>query len=72
MLTAYSVMQYLDLRYVIELANLFRAKVVNVAESRLMLELTGEPEKIDSFIGLLQPYGVKEIVRTGISALERD
>ena len=57
---------------VIEIANLFRAKVVNVAESRLMLELTGEPEKIDSFIGLLQPYGVKEIVRTGISALERD
>ena len=37
-----------------------------------MLELTGEPEKIDSFIGLLQPYGVKELVRTGISALERD
>lgn len=57
---------------VIEIANLFRAKVVNVAESRLMLELTGEPEKIDSFIGLLRPYGVKEIVRTGISALERD
>lgn len=57
---------------VIEIANLFRAKVVNVAESRLMLELTGKPEKIDSFIGLLQPYGVKEIVRTGISALERD
>lgn len=57
---------------VIEIANLFRAKVVNVAESRLMLELTGGPEKIDSFIGLLQPYGVKEIVRTGISALERD
>ena len=57
---------------VIEIANLFRAKVVNVAESRLMLELTGEPEKIDSFIGLLQQYGVKELVRTGISALERD
>ena len=57
---------------VIEIANLFRAKVVNVAESRLMLELTGEPEKIDSFIELLQPYGVKELVRTGISALERD
>lgn len=57
---------------VIEIANLFRAKVVNVAESRLMLELTGKPEKIDSFRGLLQPYGVKEIVRTGISALERD
>ena len=57
---------------VIEIANLFRAKVVNVAESRLMLELTGEPEKRDSFIGLLQPYGVKELVRTGISALERD
>ena len=57
---------------IIEIANLFRAKVVNVGESSLMLELTGEPEKINSFIGLLRPYRIKKLVRTGISALERD
>ena len=57
---------------IIEIANLLRAKVVNVGESSLMLELTGEPEKINSFIGLLRPYRIKKLVRTGISALERD
>jgi len=56
---------------VIEIANLFRAKVVNVGESSLMLELTGEPQKINSFIGLLRPYNIGKMVRTGISALER-
>ncbi len=57
---------------IIKTANLFRAKVVNVGESSLMLELTGEPEKIDSFISLLKPYTITKLVRTGISALERE
>ncbi|MCH5324048.1 MAG: acetolactate synthase small subunit [Eubacterium sp.] len=57
---------------IIEIANLFRAKVVNVGEDSLMLELTGEPEKINSFIGLLRPFKIDKIVRTGICALERD
>lgn len=56
---------------IIEIANLFRAKIVNVGETSLMLELTGEPEKINSFIGLLRPYQINKLVRTGISALER-
>lgn len=59
-------------RPIIETANLFRAKVVNVGEASLMLELTGEPEKIDSFISLLRPYHINKLVRTGVSALERD
>ena len=37
-----------------------------------MLELTGEPRKIDSFIDLLKPFGIIKMVRSGISALERD
>ncbi len=57
---------------IIEIANLFRAKVVNVGEDSLMLELTGEPEKISSFIGLLRPFKIDKMVRTGICALERD
>lgn len=56
---------------IIEIANLFRAKIVNIAETDLMFELTGEPEKINAFIDLLRPYGIIKLVRTGISALER-
>lgn len=56
---------------IIEITNLFSAKVVNIGETELMFELTGEPAKINSFIDLLRPYGINKLVRTGISALER-
>lgn len=55
----------------IEIANLFGAKLVNIAHTELMFELTGEPEKINAFIELLRPYHINKLVRTGISALER-
>lgn len=57
---------------IIEAANLFRAKVVDIKEDSLMLELTGEPAKINSFIDLLKPFHITKIVRTGITAMERD
>lgn len=56
---------------IIEITNLFSAKVVNIGATELMFELTGEPAKINSFIDLLRPYGINKLVRTGISALER-
>ncbi|NLJ16901.1 MAG: acetolactate synthase small subunit [Clostridiales bacterium] len=59
-------------QHMIEVANLFGAKIVNVAQQELMFELTGEPEKINAFIDLLRPYHINKLVRTGISALERD
>ncbi len=55
----------------IDLANLFKAKVVDVGEDNLMLELTGEPGSVDAFIRLARPYGIKKLVKTGITALER-
>ena len=55
-----------------EIANLYRAKPVDVSADSIMLELTGEPRKIDSFIDLLKPFGIIKMVRSGISALERD
>ena len=61
-----------DRRGIVEVANLFRAKSVDIAEDSIMLELTGKPEKIDSFISLLKPFGIVKMVRSGISALERD
>ncbi len=61
-----------DRQKIIEIANLFRAKLVDIAADSVMLELTGEPAKLDSFIGLLKPYGIIKMVRSGISALERN
>jgi acetolactate synthase I/III small subunit len=57
--------------HVIELANVFRARVVDVAPESLTLEITGAEEKIDGLLELLRPYGVLEMVRTGIVAMRR-
>lgn len=56
---------------IINYANIFRARVVDVASESLMVEITGDPDKIDAFIQLMKPFGVKEIARTGITALSR-
>lgn len=49
----------------------FRASVVDVGRSSLIIQVTGDREKNDALIELLKPYGVKEIARTGITALVR-
>ncbi|MGN0639952.1 MAG: acetolactate synthase small subunit [Oscillospiraceae bacterium] len=61
-----------DRHKIIEIANLYRAKPVDVGKESIMLELTGEPAKIDSFLDLLKPFGIIKMVRSGITALERD
>ena len=55
----------------IELANLFRAKVVDVSSERLMIELSGAEDKIEAFIEMMKPYGVVELARTGVIAMSR-
>jgi acetolactate synthase I/III small subunit len=57
--------------HVLELANVFRARVVDVAPESLTLEITGGEDKIDGLLELLRPYGVLEMVRTGIVAMRR-
>jgi acetolactate synthase-1/3 small subunit len=56
---------------VFELVNMFRGKVVDVGPSTLMVELSGEEEKIDAFIELIRPYGIREVARTGVIAMPR-
>lgn len=51
--------------------NIFGAKIVDYSTDALCVEITGEPSKIDSFIDILKPYGIIEMCRTGIVALER-
>ena len=56
---------------VITIADIFRAKVVDVSKDNLMIELTGNVNKIEAFINLLSDFEVIEIVRTGITGLSR-
>src|SRR5688500_8132374 len=56
---------------VIEIANLFRGKVVDVGKASLMIELAGTEEKIEAFIELMKPYTIKELSRTGVIAMAR-
>ena len=50
---------------------IFRSKIVDYSPSSLTCELTGETSKIDAFIELLKPFGIMEMCRTGIVAIER-
>ena len=54
------------------MAEIFRAKIVDVGPWSYMLELTGDKDKINAFLELLKPMGIKEIVRTGTLAMARE
>jgi len=56
---------------VIAMADIFRAKIVDVAPDSLMVEITGNQNKIDAFINLLNGYEILELARTGITGLGR-
>jgi acetolactate synthase-1/3 small subunit len=56
---------------VIEVVNLFRGKIVDVAQQSVMVELAGTPEKIEAFVELMKPYGIGELARTGVIAMAR-
>lgn len=50
---------------------IFRSKIVDYSATALVCELTGETSKIDAFVDLLKPFGIMEMCRTGIVAIER-
>ena len=54
-----------------QLCDVFRARVVDVTNESLVIETTGTEDKIDSFLEVLRPYGVIEMVRTGRVAMAR-
>ncbi len=56
---------------VVEIVELFRGRVVDVAKSSLMIELSGTEEKLESFVDLMQTYGITELARTGVIAMAR-
>ncbi len=56
---------------VLDATNVYRAKVIDYTATELCIEITGDPTKIDAFVALMEPYGILEMCRTGIVALER-
>ena len=59
-------------REIIEIAQVFRARVVDLAEESLTLEVTGDPGKMVAIVQMLQKFGIREIARTGKIALVRE
>ena len=53
------------------LAEVFGARIVDVGHDTLMVELTASPDKVDTFVELVRPFGIREIVRTGRVAMVR-
>jgi acetolactate synthase-1/3 small subunit len=57
---------------VIEIADIFRCRIVGVTKSTVTVEATGTPDKVDALIALLEEFGIVELARTGRIALSRD
>ncbi len=56
---------------IIEIVQLFRGKTVDVQNESLTIEATGSPDKLEALLEMLQPYGVRELVQSGLVALGR-
>ena len=56
---------------IVQIADIFRAKIVNLNHESLIIELTGDDEKVAALLNLLDPFGILELARTGRLALKR-
>jgi len=56
---------------VLNLAGVFRAKVIDISTDAISIETTGSQDKVDALLGLLQPLGIRDLVRTGPVAIPR-
>ncbi len=56
---------------VLQIADIFRAKIVNLSPDSLIIEATGDDDKVKALLGLLEPFGIIELARTGRLALKR-
>ncbi len=55
----------------VQIKEIYKAKVVDLSIDTMILELTGDPEKLDAFITVIEPYGILEMQRTGVTVLAR-
>ncbi|MBQ6218928.1 MAG: acetolactate synthase small subunit, partial [Methanosphaera sp.] len=56
---------------IIQYTNIFRGKIADVTPKTITIEITGKPDKINALIELIRPYGIKEMTKTGITAITR-
>ena len=56
---------------ILQIKEIFRARIANLAQDSLIVEVTGDEDKVSAFLGLLEPFGILEIARTGRLALRR-
>jgi acetolactate synthase-1/3 small subunit len=57
--------------HVLETAELFRARVIDVAPDAVTIEATGSPDKIEAFLRVLEPFGIRELVQSGLVGIGR-
>ncbi|MBI3194779.1 MAG: acetolactate synthase small subunit, partial [Ignavibacteriae bacterium] len=57
---------------IIQISEIFQAKVVDISPRTLTLEATGSQQKVDAIIMMLKPFGIRELARTGRVALKRE
>ena len=56
---------------IIEINEIYKAKTVDLSPDTMILEITGDPDKLDAFLKIIEPYGILEMQRTGVTALAR-
>ncbi len=56
---------------IVQICDIFRAKIVDVSPVSVVVEMTGNDEKVQAFLDMLEPYGIKDLVRTGAVAMPR-
>jgi acetolactate synthase-1/3 small subunit len=56
---------------ILQIKDIFRAKIVHLSQDCLVIECTGEDDKVSAFLGLLEPFGIIELARSGRLALKR-
>jgi len=56
---------------ILQITDIFRAKIIDVSSDSLIIEITGDEGKIQALINMLTPFGIKEMCRTGIIAMGR-
>lgn len=56
---------------IIEISNIFRANIIDVSPSSLILQITGDEDKIKAFMNMLSPFGILEFIRSGTTGLQR-
>lgn len=57
--------------HVMQMVDVFRARIVDVTNNSFIIEITGDEEKVSGFVDVLRPWGIIEMVRTGIVAMSR-